>query len=231
MRTFVWSFTGTCRGAWAGRAGRDGDPARCLALHDADDSALHRGFVDRSHPHGAVLRRVLRALEQAARPGRVARITLTELDVRCGGAPAEVLAASLRALAECELVRPLVPLPDPSDPESAGAPAPRTPLRDCEGDLTEVVVHLPSRRADLARAERLRAGALARIAAVAAYATAPGCRRRHLLGHFGEVHGGRGEGGASSQACCDRCRAIVEAPRRRLGGRFSLRQLVRSFRA
>ena len=230
-----WQLPGSLEGYYqeAGRAGRDGDPARCVALHDPEDAALHRGFVDRSHPHGAVLRRVLRALVHAARPGRVARITLTDLEVRCGGIPAEALAAALRVLAECELVRPLVPLPDPSDPESSGTLASRTrspPHRDFEEALPEVVVHLPSRRADLAHAERLRAGALARIAAVAAYATASGCRRRHLLGHFGEVHGGRGEGPAPGEVCCDRCLAMAEALPRSLGGRFSLRQVVRSFR-
>ncbi len=34
----------------AGRAGRDGEPALCVALHHADDGRVHRGFLDRTHP-------------------------------------------------------------------------------------------------------------------------------------------------------------------------------------
>ncbi|MEX0856459.1 MAG: ATP-dependent DNA helicase RecQ [Gemmatimonadota bacterium] len=34
----------------SGRAGRDGLPALCLALHTAGDARVHRSFLDRAHP-------------------------------------------------------------------------------------------------------------------------------------------------------------------------------------
>jgi ATP-dependent DNA helicase RecQ len=34
----------------AGRAGRDGEPALCLALFSWEDARIHRSFLDRTHP-------------------------------------------------------------------------------------------------------------------------------------------------------------------------------------
>ena len=79
------------------------------------------------------------------------------------------VAAGLRELARCAALRPLAPLPDPEELENA---SPSYSL------ATEVVVHLPCRRPDLALAGRLRARALARLRTVAGYASTPGCQRR-----------------------------------------------------
>lgn len=43
----------------AGRAGRDGDAARCVALHGPDDLRLHRAFIDRRRPPSGGVRSVL----------------------------------------------------------------------------------------------------------------------------------------------------------------------------
>jgi hypothetical protein len=74
--------------------GRDGLPARCVALHDPDDAELHLGFVDRSHPSARVLRAVLAAL--ARRPARVIETRLGELAAGAGDLPRPVVAAALR---------------------------------------------------------------------------------------------------------------------------------------
>ncbi len=181
----------------AGRAGRDGAPARCVALHDPDDARLHVGFVDRSHPPPDALHRLLRSLRAAAGTTRVARIELADLARRSGALAPPAAAAGLRDLAACGALRALIPLPVPDEAgEERAGPA-----------AAEIVAHLPSGPLDLTPARRLREGALARVSAVVAYATARGCRRRRLLAHFGE---------ALAVACggCDRCAADAPSPAR-----------------
>ena len=159
----------------AGRAGRDGAPARCVALHHRRDGALARRFVDRSHPPVRTLRRFHRRLEGLRDAGGV----VPAVD------PGWV-AAALAALERCGGVRTLEPPAVP--PEGTGAPG---------GGSQRVRVGV-RRRPDLARALRLRRGSLAKVAAVKRYADARACRRRALLGYFGESAPGR-------CGACDRC--------------------------
>lgn len=46
----------------AGRAGRDGDPARCLLLSSPQDRALREFFIDQAHPSGERVLEIYRAL-------------------------------------------------------------------------------------------------------------------------------------------------------------------------
>ncbi len=51
----------------AGRAGRDGLPARCLLLYNAADRGLQELFIEQSYPEREVVREVYRALLRAGR--------------------------------------------------------------------------------------------------------------------------------------------------------------------
>jgi ATP-dependent DNA helicase RecQ len=151
----------------AGRAGRDGEFARCVLLYHPRDAELHRRQLDVTFPPA-------RTLEQAwADPAAMARL------------PANVRASAERLRSELR-------------PELGGV------------DWTPVLDR--------------RRQAEGRIAAVEAYAAGRGCRRRALVGYFGER--------LDRCAGCDRCRAApstrgVPAPvvrrlnrlRQALGGR------------
>ena len=98
-----WQLPGSVEGYYqeAGRAGRDWAPARCVALHDIGDAALHRSFVDRSHSPHRALRRLLATLRRTAGAGRVARTTVAELMRDNPGLASGAVAAGLRELAHC----------------------------------------------------------------------------------------------------------------------------------
>ena len=137
----------------AGRAGRDGDAARCVLLWRKGDAALHRRQLDVTFPP----RRLLES-------------------VWSGGMPAARVPAAVRESAE-RLRRELRPELGPPDWSAVAA----------------------RRR----RAEQ-------RIAAMETYAAAGGCRRRALIGYFGER--------IAECAGCDRCER--EPAGRRRGSLF-----------
>jgi ATP-dependent DNA helicase RecQ len=127
----------------AGRAGRDGEFARCVLLYHSRDAALHRRQLEVTFPP-------IRTLEQVwADAGALARL------------PANVRESAERLRSE---LRPDL------------GPVDWTPVRE------------------------RRRQAEARIAAVEAYAGCRGCRRRALVGYFGE----------QLERCsgCDRCRTV-----------------------
>ncbi|WBL37534.1 helicase-related protein [Tepidiforma flava] len=59
----------------AGRAGRDGDPARCLLLFSARDRQLREYFIEMAHPSAERVVEIYRAL--AAAEGRRVRTCAT----------------------------------------------------------------------------------------------------------------------------------------------------------
>ena len=170
----------------AGRAGRDGDPSWCVAFYGPDDSALARGFVDRSHPPVAVLKKVHRALRARAGATGVAVLGPAEAENGIPGVcRSDELRGALLALARGGGARVLGELGVLEDAEHEG------------GDTRSLRVGvLLSARLDTALA--LRLGALEKLRAVGRYATARGCRRRALLAYFGED---------APRRCgaCDRC--------------------------
>jgi ATP-dependent DNA helicase RecQ len=132
----------------AGRAGRDGEFARCVLLWRKGDAALHRRQLDVTFPPRPLLERLWR---EEASPG----------------APANVRESAERL---------------------------RRELRPERGPVDWSVIALRRKRAE------------SRIAAVEAYATGRTCRRRMLVGYFGER--------LTQCSGCDRCRRRpVLAPR------------------
>jgi ATP-dependent DNA helicase RecQ len=169
----------------AGRAGRDGAPSRCIALHGRADRRLADAFLDRTHPRRRTLRALHRALRQAAGDDGVARVDDPRVVRVLGGPP--------RSWMEGEPAGPIAAL------ERAGAvralTAPGTG-GGADGSLRRSV--LVMRRLDPAPVAARRAIVKGQIDAVRAYARTRGCRTHALLRYFGEFR---------RDACgrCDRC--------------------------
>ncbi len=128
----------------AGRAGRDGDLARCILLHRSGDAELHRRQLEVTFPRPALLARIWR-----------------EPDGR-RGVPSNVLASADRLARELHPERGAV-------------------------DWRPVIAR--------------RRKAEARIAAMERHAGGRGCRRRSLIGYFGEW--------LAECAGCGGCRARI----------------------
>jgi ATP-dependent DNA helicase RecQ len=170
----------------AGRAGRDGGPAACVAFHARSDRRLGRSFVDRTHPPARSLREWHARLGRAAGPDGTVELTPStppELARALKEWLADAGAGPIAALERIGTVRRV----DPGhlSPPDVEAHEPRLGVR---------------RRADFRAALRLRRSALAKVDSVQRYARTRGCRRRALLRYFGE---------AAPRRCgsCDRCNA------------------------
>jgi ATP-dependent DNA helicase RecQ len=167
----------------AGRAGRDGGPAACVAFYARTDRRLARSFVNRTHPPAGALR------EMHARLGlSVGSDGTIALDDSLPPDLSEALrewtddgTGAIAALERIGSVRRVEPFRSGAEQPAA---SPRLGVRH---------------RADLRAASRLRSGALAKLDSVERYARGRGCRRRALLRYFGE---------AAPRRCgsCDRCR-------------------------
>lgn len=171
----------------AGRAGRDGAQATCLAFYHRGDRQVGRMFLERTHPRLDLLRRVHRALVRGRDAFGVVDTTASGLagDLRGKLCPEDVPLV-LAALERTGAIRWL--------PQKASV-ADGTAAPDGRSYHVRVGVHL---RADLAWANELRQSALRKLDAVERYARGRGCRRAALLRYFGE---------ASRRRChaCDRC--------------------------
>ena len=188
----------------AGRAGRDGAPAACIALHGKRDAHLLRSFVDRSRPDRRVLERVHRALTCEVGAGERKQVPVSTLlsVTQRGRSPVtdeETLRAAILSLARSGAIR------------IYGDVAPEGTMAPTEGSSTlDLGVHRGA--PDLAPALRLRRAALEGLAAVQAYAGRGGCRRGRLLAYFGET-------GAKRCGACDTClEADAEYPRQEKAG-------------
>jgi ATP-dependent DNA helicase RecQ len=160
----------------AGRAGRDGEQARCTLLYAPRDKGLTVYFINRAKLDGAALETVHRSLAEAADAGGVFRVAERAV-------PCEEPRSAVAAL------------------ERAGAldlfPAPGGTF---SGRLTDTRLsprHLGAAMVASKRVERQRWD---RLKAIDAYATTSGCRREALLGYFGDR-----PSEPRPDPCCDRC--------------------------
>ena len=170
----------------AGRAGRDGAPARCLLFAEQRDKGLHVFFIQRSRLDAGVFERVAERLRWAGLDGRY-DVAVGELaaDVGSGG-DAETVRAVIGHLVRAGLVTP-----QPAPPDRAAGIVLR------EWDRRALSACLGSAR----DAERAR---WSQYRSVWGYAEGSGCRRAALLAHFGD----RSQM-APSVACCDVCSPAV----------------------
>ena len=166
----------------AGRAGRDGAPARCLLFAEQRDKGLHVFFIQRSRLEAGVFERVVERLQWAGLDGRY-DVAVAELSSDVGpGGDAETVRAIIGHLVRAGLV---VPQPAPPD-RAAGLVVgqwDRGTLARCLGS---------SRDAERARWAQYRA--------VWGYVEGGDCRRAALLAHFGDR-----SRMTPSVACCDVC--------------------------
>jgi ATP-dependent DNA helicase RecQ len=178
----------------AGRAGRDGLPARALLFAESRDKGLHVFFIERAEVGDAALAAVARALLGRAIDGRY------DLAVSEAGDPEpERVRAIVGHLARAGVIQPA---PSPIDRLRGRVLAPfdgraRATCRTAAGE------------AQRARWRQYRA--------VWAFVEGDACRRAAILRHFGDRSAPRADG-----PCCDVCAPeLVPAPATRaltLGG-------------
>jgi ATP-dependent DNA helicase RecQ len=164
----------------AGRAGRDGAPARCVLLAEARDKGLHVFFIERAAVDEQAIAAVGRRLVGASVDGRY-DVAAADL-VRAAGGEEDRLRAIVGHLVQARVVQP--------------APA---PLDRLIGRVTGALdgAAIARCRTNAGEAGRAR---WRQYRAVWAFVEGDGCRRATILRHFGD----RGAP-APEVPCCDVC--------------------------
>ncbi len=176
----------------AGRAGRDGAPARCLLFAEQRDKGLHVFFIQRSRLDGGAFERVAERLRWAGLDGRY-DVALGELASVTGPRADEDAARAIIG----HLTRAGLIVPRPSPPDRAAGQ-----IVDDWSARTLALCLSSARDAEQVRWRQYRA--------VWQYVEGGGCRRSALLAHFGDR-----ARVAPAVDCCDVCApsaGIVAAP-------------------
>jgi ATP-dependent DNA helicase RecQ len=160
----------------AGRAGRDGRPARCLVFATGKDKGLHVFFIERSTVEEVALKLVARQIFAASRDGRY------EIALGALNGDEEVVRAIVGHLAQAGVIQPLPSSPDVIKGRIAGEWDGRA-LALCRNSAKE--------------GTRVR---WRQYRAVWAWVEADKCRREGILRHFGD-HAQP----APTGPCCDVC--------------------------
>jgi ATP-dependent DNA helicase RecQ len=176
----------------AGRAGRDGDPARCLLLAEGRDKGLHVFFIERAKLSDEAFVRVAERLVWAGMDGRydveISALTGLVGDDGARGSrgrdadDADRVRAVIGILARAGVLAPAPAPPDRAAGRITGG-WDRAAAAKCLGMVRD--------------AERIR---WAQYRAVWEYVEGDGCRRTRLLAHFGDE-----ALVAPSVPCCDVC--------------------------
>ncbi len=173
----------------AGRAGRDGRPARCLLFAEQRDKGLHVFFIERARVSEDAFARVSEQLRWAGLDGRY-DVELRELAAVAGPRGDE---EQVRAIIG-HLARAGVVAPEPSAPDRAAGRL----AHDWDG-RTLAICLTSARDAERVRWRQYRS--------VWAFVEGANCRRRALLSYFGD----RSQA-APAVACCDVCEPSVAPP-------------------
>ena len=185
----------------AGRAGRDGAPARCLLFAESRDKGLHVFFIQRSRLTPETFDRVGEQLTWAGCDGRY-DVPVSELAGVLGGdgpGDGESVRAVLGHLARAGVLTPAPAPPDRAVGQITGG-WDRRAAAWCVSSARE--------------AERVR---WSQYRSVWGYVEGDGCRRRALLEHFGDASRRRA---AARRPCCDVCdTSLVPAPASRPAAR------------
>jgi ATP-dependent DNA helicase RecQ len=175
----------------AGRAGRDGAPARCLLFAESRDKGLHVFFIQRSEVEDAAFTHVAQRIQRSASENGRYDLELRELAGVAGGDPDQTRAI-VGHLARAGLLQPA-----PSSPDRVGgrvlATWDRRSLAACRSSAGD---------AQRARWRQYRA--------IWGFVEQSGCRRRAILRHFGDRSEPHPHPGVP---CCDVCDpTLVPAP-------------------
>lgn len=180
----------------AGRAGRDGEPARAVLLYDPDDRGLQEWFINEDEADYGELTALFKALKRLTATGGTAPgtawLTMDEIATTAGQHPRKARVGL-------------------SQLEGAGV----IERQGDSGFQAQVTVKSWQQQAvkeAAAAAARRQRQKRARLARMVAYAETSECRRRVILRHFGD--------GSEPEAaeCCDNCleggeAADISAPR------------------
>jgi ATP-dependent DNA helicase RecQ len=177
----------------AGRAGRDGRPARCLLFAESRDKGLHVFFIQRSEVEDAAIAAIARRLQrEAAEHGRY-DVELRALAALAGEGDVDQARAIVGHLARAGMVQPAPSAPDRASGRVAG-----------EWDRRALLAC----RASAGEAQRVR---WRQYRAIWALVEQRRCRRQAMLRHFGDRAAPVVDPGVP---CCDVCdpAALPDAP-------------------
>ncbi len=193
----------------AGRAGRDGKPARCLLFACNRDKGLHVFFIERSTVEESAIAAVAQRVLARAADARY-DLGLDELCHVAGGADAEAVRAILGHLARAAVIQPAPSPPDRAFGRVVGAWDARA-RAICRTSATE---------GTKARWRQYRS--------VWGWVEGERCRRAGILSHFGDATAPHTDPGVP---CCDVCdpslRPAAAVPTARAAARRSQSQSAR----
>ena len=175
----------------AGRAGRDGKPARCLLFASSRDKGLHVFFIERSTVDESAIATVAKRLIGRAVDGRFA-VGLQELRSITGGAEDDAVRAIVGHLARAGVIQP-----SPSPPDLVTGRV----IGEWDGRAL-AVCRTSAREGTKARWRQYRS--------VWAWVEGSSCRRVGILRHFGDLSEPAGRG-----PVLRRLRPLARCPRRR----------------
>jgi ATP-dependent DNA helicase RecQ len=169
----------------AGRAGRDGRPARCLLFAEGRDKGLHVFFIQRGEVEDAAFAAIARRVQREAGEHGRFDVELRELAALTGrGRDVDQARAIVGHLARAGMVQPAPSPPDRVIGRVVGA-WDRSALLAC--------------RASAGEATQVR---WRQYRAIWGFVEQRACRRRTVLRHFGDTTAPFTEPGV---ACCDVC--------------------------